>query len=106
MRLAKALIRLRACVGWSASLLVAITTWLETSSRGSNMYTITQTVFPVYNNGRCPLIDTFSDAAFSLSSDCNSFAILIFDLLTPRQTLAELCIRLTFVHVYCLLPYP
>ena len=35
MRLAKALIRLRVCAGWSEPLLVAHTTLLEISCRGS-----------------------------------------------------------------------
>ena len=36
-RLAKALIRLRICAGWSELLLVAHTTLLEISCRGSNV---------------------------------------------------------------------
>ena len=36
-RLAKALIRLRVCAGWSEVLLVALTTLLEISCRGSNL---------------------------------------------------------------------
>ena len=41
MRLAKALIRLRVCAGWSEPLLVAHTTLLEISSHGSYVYTKT-----------------------------------------------------------------
>ena len=37
-RLAKALNRLRQCAGWSEALLVALTTLLEISCRGSNKY--------------------------------------------------------------------
>ena len=37
-RLAMALIRLRLCAGWSESLLVAFTTLLEISCRGSYMF--------------------------------------------------------------------
>ena len=38
-RVAKALIRLRVCVGWSETLLVAHTTLLEISCGGSNVVT-------------------------------------------------------------------
>ena len=34
--------------------------------------TISETVLPIYSNGRCPLIKTCSDVTFNLSSDSNS----------------------------------
>ena len=36
------------------------------------MYTISETVLPIYNNGRFPLIKTCSDVPFMLSSDCST----------------------------------
>ena len=43
-RLAKALIRPRVCAGWSEPLLVAHTTLLEISCRGSYMVTVTMLI--------------------------------------------------------------
>ena len=53
-RLAKALIRLRVCAGWSEPLLVAHTSFLEISCPGSNMFAIVFVMICMYTVGEGP----------------------------------------------------
>ena len=53
-RLAKTLIRLRVCAGWSGPLLVAHTSLLEISCHGSNMFAIVYVMLCMYTVGEGP----------------------------------------------------
>ena len=53
-QLAKALIRLRVCAGWSEPLLVAHNSLLEISCPGSNMFAIVYVMLCMYTIGEGP----------------------------------------------------